>query len=166
MIFSISRCSFVKYKNDSRRVLHIPTKLPQPVYPSIVQASAPVDVTQDIFYFEVTLKDVGQRKLITIGFSEKDAVLNKQLGSSKGSYGFRADGKVFHNKEKGDDFLGSKFDVRDTVGCGLLLTNRLIFFTLNGRFLGYAFTRVDLKEPLYPSVCLQSYKEEIESNFG
>jgi hypothetical protein len=57
--------------------------------------------------------------MVTLGFSDKDFPLNKQVGFTKGSYGYRADGKIFNNKTSGDDF-GPKFEVFDTIGCGIL----------------------------------------------
>ena len=47
-----------------------------------------------------------------------------------------------------------------------MIAKKQIFFTLNGRFLGNAFSNVNVaKDTLYASVCLQSINEEIESNF-
>jgi hypothetical protein len=49
----------------------------------------------------------------------------------------------------------------------LIISRKQIFFTYNGRFLGTAFSNIDIsKDSLYPSVCLQSLKEEVSVNFG
>lgn len=80
---------------------------------------------------------------ILIGISEKEFVFNKQLGASKKSYGYKSDGKVYHGKSTGEDY-GPKFERHDTVGCGVLLSRREIFFTLNGRYLGIAFANIDV----------------------
>jgi len=110
-----------------------------------------------------------------VGFSEGDFALNKQLGTSKGSLGFKADGKLYNQKTAGEDF-GPKFDIKDVVGCGLLVSRRQVFFTYNGRFLNSGgFRTIDFgfgdlgdskTKCLYPSVCLQSLNEEITANFG
>lgn len=104
-----------------------------------------------------------------IGFSEKDYPQNKQLGTTKKSYGYKSDGKIYNNKVgpgNGDEY-GAKFEKGDVVGCGLIMPRRQVFFTCNGRYLGTAFSNVEiLKDSLYPSVCLQSLNEEITSNFG
>lgn len=91
--------------------------------------------------------------------------MNKQLGADKKSYGYKSDGKIYHGKTAGDEF-GSKFDKGDIIGCGLVIPRKQIFFTLNGRFLGNAFSNVNItRDNLYASVCLQSINEEIQSNF-
>ena len=100
-----------------------------------------------------------------IGLSEKDCPLNKQLGSTKRSYGYKSDGKIFNNKASSGEDYGAKFEKGDTVGCGLHLSSRQIFFTLNGRYLGFAFKDVDL-HALYPSVCLQSLSDEVQVTFS
>ena len=45
------------------------------------------------------------------------------------------------------------------------MSRNSIFFTLNGRYLGIAANNVEITKDLYPSVCLQSIKEEISVNF-
>jgi len=72
---------------------------------------------------------------------------------------------VYHGKTAGEEF-GPKFDKGDVIGCGLVMTKKQLFFTLNGRFVGNAFSNVNIgKDSLYAAVCLQSINEEIESNF-
>lgn len=101
-----------------------------------------------------------------IGVSEKDFQLNKQLGSDKKAYGYKSDGKVYHGKTSGEEY-GPKFERYDVIGCGVVMPKKQIFFTYNGRFLGNAFSNVDIqKDTLYASVCLQSINEEIQSNFS
>lgn len=101
-----------------------------------------------------------------VGISEKDFPGNKQLGATKRSYGYKSDGKVYHGKTTGEEF-GPKFERNDIIGCGMVLSKKEIFFTLNGRHLGTPFTNVEIeKDQLYPSVCLQAVNEEIASNFN
>ena len=102
---------------------------------------------------------------IMIGISEKEFPTNKLLGSSKKSYAYKSDGKIFNAKTTGEDF-GPKFERHDIIGCGLIMSKKQIFFTLNGRFIGNAFNNVDIeKECLFPSVCLQALSEEVSTNF-
>ena len=101
-----------------------------------------------------------------IGISDKEYQLNKALGTAKKSYAYKTDGKVYSAKPTGEDY-GPKFEVKDIIGCGIILSKKQIFFTQNGRFLGIAFNSVELeKDSMYPSVCLQSINEEIQSNFN
>lgn len=47
------------------------------------------------------------------------------------------------------------------------MSRKQIFYTFNGRYLGNAFSNLEIaKDSIYPSVCLQSLNEEVSSNFG
>lgn len=88
------------------------------------------------------------------------------MGITKKSYAYKADGKIYNNKATGDDY-GPKFEKRDVVGCGLIMSRKQIFFTYNGRLLGTAFSNVEIQaDQIYPSVCLQALNEEVLTNFG
>lgn len=92
--------------------------------------------------------------MIVIGIAEKDVQLNKQLGTEKNSYGYKSDGKIFRDKANGTEY-GPKFERYDTIGCGLVMSRKQIFFTLNGRFLGNAFSHVCISnDKMYAAVCL------------
>ena len=47
------------------------------------------------------------------------------------------------NIDIGEDF-GPKFDEKDVIGCGLLITKKEIFYTKNGAFIGTAFKDVKI----------------------
>jgi hypothetical protein len=85
----------------------------------------------------------------------------------------------------GSDKVCLGFTKDSVVGCGLILSSRTIFFTLNGRHLGSAFNNVDLgisinltddfhlgddtslkNTKLYACVCLQTQGEAVKVNFG
>ena len=76
-----------------------------------------------------------------VGISEKDFVINKVLGTSEHSYGYKADGKKYHNKSSVEDY-GPKFEKKNVVGCGLIMATRQIFYTLDGRYIDVAFNNV------------------------
>lgn len=61
--------------------------------------------------------------MISIGFSEAGFPLNKQLGTTKKSFAYKADGKIYNNKATGDDY-GPKFEKNDVVGCGLIVSRK------------------------------------------
>jgi hypothetical protein len=111
------------------------------------------------------------------------------LGSQKGQYALKADGKLqsaHFAPEAG--FSKTTFGKGDTVGCGLIISTREVFFTLNGKFVGIGFKGIDLgldatmlsndlksaeiqskqvaHTKLYACICLQSQGETISANFG
>lgn len=90
----------------------------------------------------------------------------KMPGWDKHSFGFHGDdGGLFHSNGIMDRKFGPTFGVGDTVGCGINYANQGIFFTLNGRFLGYGWTGINLTEPLYPTIGIDSH-HPVEINFG
>ena len=105
--------------------------------------------------------------MIVVGIStEKELPFNKQLGLTKKSYGYKADGKIFNNKTTGEEY-GPKFEKGDVIGCGLIMPRKSIFFTCNGRFLGTAFSNIDIqKDSVYAALSLQTINEEVFVNFG
>jgi hypothetical protein len=101
---------------------------------------------------------------LTIGLSDKEFVLNKQCGSTSKSYGFCIDGKIYHDKQK-PEIYGHKFRQRDVVGCGYFFSKNSIFYTLNGKFLGWAFKNVE-NNNYYATISLHSLNEKVTVNFG
>mmetsp|Transcript_17443 Transcript_17443/g.36045 ORF Transcript_17443/g.36045 Transcript_17443/m.36045 type:complete len:567 (-) Transcript_17443:28-1728(-) len=106
---------------------------------------------------------------IAIGLSTETFPLkNKMPGWDANSFGYHSDdGGIFRNNGDMVREFGPKWGEGDTVGCGIYYAEGggRIFFTLNGRFLGYAFLNVALHEPLYPTVGIDSNKP-IAVNFG
>ena len=80
------------------------------------------------------------------------------------SFGYCGDGKILHNKTKGDPY-GLKFKVKDIVGCGYYLSKNSIFYTLNGKWLGWAFKEIEFIN-YYPTISLHSLNERVTVNFG
>jgi hypothetical protein len=52
------------------------------------------------------------------------------------------------------------------IGCGVNFADFSAFYTKNGKFLGTAFTNIDLSQPVYPAVGLRTPGEQVTVNFG
>lgn len=90
--------------------------------------------------------------------------MNKQCGTTSKSFGYNCDGKIYHDKQKGDNY-GPKFRESDVVGCGYYFSKNAIFYTLNGKFLDWAFKDVEFHN-YYATVSLHSLNEKVTVNFG
>lgn len=97
----------------------------------------------------------------------------KMPGWDAHSFGYHSDdGGIFHGAGDMERQYGSTYGVGDTVGCGIDYSfgegGGSIFFTLNGKFLGYAWTNVaaiSLGEDMYPTVGVDT-NCPLEINFG
>ena len=93
--------------------------------------------------------------LSVAAFAEDGSVAYKMPGWDQNSWGYHGDdGGIFHGRGDMLRRYGPTYGPGDTVGCGLErraagIPSR-VFFTLNGRFLGYAFDGSE--EELYPTV--------------
>ena len=88
------------------------------------------------------------------------------MGSNKNSYGWRADGKLYKGSIEGTKFprrAQAKLDVAgfkkgDIVGCGLILQDKSIFYTLNGVDMGIAVNDIDI------GVDLKEFQKQFDDN--
>jgi hypothetical protein len=103
---------------------------------------------------------------IAIGLAS-DKFLSKQRlpGWDQYSYGYHSDdGAIFHGRGRQLSLYGPTFGVGDVVGCGINYHNKSVFFTLNGVYLGIAFS--DVNEGQYrPTVGIDA-EVDIVVNFG
>ena len=143
-----------------------------------------IDLTPRLVaYFEVSIIGQGQdhtspenthhdyrHECVSIGLSTKSfCPQGKMPGWDHASYGYHSDdGGMFHGKglppQRGRPLYGPG----DTVGCGLEYKSSRIFFTKNGKFLGYEFSNIGkdfVKSGLYPTVGVDS-ECPIFVNFG
>jgi hypothetical protein len=85
------------------------------------------------------------------------------------SFGYHGDdGGIFHSSGGMIERFGPTFGRGDTVGCGIDYVAQAIFFTLNGKFLGYGWKNIGLEflhNDLYPVVGIDT-NALIELNFG
>jgi len=125
-----------------------------------------------VAYFEVAIgppSDATSSTLDCIAVclgSSAFPLLGRQPGWDGHSYGYHSDdGRLFHGSGTRSYAFGPRFGVGDTVGCGLCLRTRRIFYTLNGTFLGVAFVARQSQLPLYPVVGLDT-RDVVHFNFG
>ena len=133
-----------------------------------VQTEKEITNIRPVFYFEVFIKDDGKDCDIWIGIGEKE-ITEKclSLGSTSRSYGYHSKSKS-HNNKKVNKY-GENFVKGDTIGCGIDLENKSIFYTKNGKFLDYAFKDINFelgKGYLYPSISMHTLNSEVVINFG
>lgn len=128
-----------------------------------VQSNYSISKADPIFYFEIEIIDEGSKKDITIGFSDKEFVLNKQCGVVTKSFGYNGDGKKIREDSK--ESFGPKFKKNDIIGCGFYFSKNSIFYTYNGKFLDYAFKNIP-QGNYYATVSLHSLNECVKVNFG
>ena len=118
-----------------------------------------------LLYFEVTVLCLGEKSCLGIGLCQPGYPAHMLPGWRQGSWGFHADnGAVYRADQPGKEYA-EKWAVGDVVGCGLRLTQRELFFTLNGRDLGVAFTDIPVAD-YYACIGTHSMKEAMTINFG
>jgi hypothetical protein len=137
-----------------------------------------------VSYYEVSIKScpddfrVGQgveqnsrrSDCVAIGVATKEFNLYSGMpGWDTESYGYHGDdGGIFHGSGGIKRRFGPAFGEGDTVGCGINYISRGIFFTLNGKLLGFGWTNVDLEflqQELYPTVGVDT-NFPVDFNFG
>ncbi|KAL3070111.1 hypothetical protein niasHT_039041 [Heterodera trifolii] len=124
--------------------------------------------SSEIFYFEIP----NPYGVLTFGFAIKQQdKLEGAIANDFGTYAYLSGGDFTVNGEwkiqKEDYSVGRE----DTVGCGINLATRQIFFTKNGWILA-SYDLVDhspffdVPDELFPFLSLMCSGEEIEANFG
>eukprot|EP01016_Furgasonia_blochmanni_P022300 TRINITY_DN24338_c0_g1_i1.p1 TRINITY_DN24338_c0_g1~~TRINITY_DN24338_c0_g1_i1.p1 ORF type:complete len:157 (-),score=35.97 TRINITY_DN24338_c0_g1_i1:33-503(-) len=89
---------FVKYFKDRVTVKFVGKGL---LYTDVVSIQSNTRACHDsmIYYYELKINDIGNTRDLTVGYADKDFPQNKHPGHTKGSYGYRADGKVYTEKK-------------------------------------------------------------------
>ncbi|KAL3105879.1 hypothetical protein niasHT_026654 [Heterodera trifolii] len=120
-----------------------------------------------IFYFEISL--LNKKGSVIFGLAPKQ--LNNQLYericNSADTYAYESGGTFWINGKSKVDKAEYSFGVGDTVGFGVNLANRQIFFTNNGQLLdtGVLFVFPSVA-PLVPFISLFDSGDKIMANFG
>lgn len=140
----------------------LPRHFPQPRHAGVGTIAA--DANQD---------DAPPSDCVAIGLStSRFRPAAKMPGWDVHSYGYHSDdGGIFHGAGDMERVYGTTYGVGDTVGCGIDYSHGdggAIFFTLNGKFLGYAWTDVSaiaMGDDLYPTVGVDT-NCPLDINFG
>ncbi|CAB5100845.1 unnamed protein product [Rhizophagus irregularis] len=106
------------------------------------------------YYYEITIlsNPNNDKTIIAMGLATKKYPLNRLPGCNTHSVGFHSDkGRIFHNEK----YSGSKYaekwgEVNDVIGCGYCPKTGQVFFTMNGNYLGIAYT--GLFHNWYPTI--------------
>lgn len=98
---------------------------------------------------------------VAVGVATKDFQVHSRMpGWDRQSFGYHGDdGGIFHATGGMLKQFGPKFGSGDTIGCGIDYLSKGIFYTLNGKFLGYAWDNISeaiLEKDLYPVVGLDT----------
>ena len=117
-------------------------------------------------YFEMHVIAPGLRRLLSIGLVGKTTpIKGRQPGWDAGTFGLHGDdGSLFCQEGSGTQFA-DRFEAGDVVGCGINWETSRVFFTVNGRFLGFAPVKAQLTR-LYPCVAVRNPGAIYRVNFG
>ncbi|KAH6558371.1 hypothetical protein KP509_1Z067400 [Ceratopteris richardii] len=154
LVVSVDKLS-AKYTGDGKHANDV----------GAIQGNRPAPVRRLLYYFEIYIKDRGNRGTISIGFTDEHFKTTRQPGWDPNTYGYHGDdGYLYYRGNGHGEPFGSTFQTGDTVGAGINYSSQEIFFTLNGKLVGSRHK--DVKCPLYPSVGMHSPNERVDINFG
>jgi hypothetical protein len=133
---------------------------------AVASKSFNVDRCGSFGYFELQVINPGPRRLLTLGLlPPKYPVEGKQPGWNAGSFGLHGDdGAIFCQAGSGDPFA-DRFEPNDVIGCGVYWPTKEVFFSINGRFLGFAPSKVTTRR-LYACVGIRNEDAKYRINFG
>eukprot|EP01129_Flabellula_baltica_P009420 TRINITY_DN3845_c0_g1_i1.p1 TRINITY_DN3845_c0_g1~~TRINITY_DN3845_c0_g1_i1.p1 ORF type:complete len:998 (+),score=177.58 TRINITY_DN3845_c0_g1_i1:1-2994(+) len=110
-------------------------------------------------YFEIRIKRMDDRAVIAVGMSFDKFPLGNQLtGWLPKSWGYHSDdGCYFYANSREHGKFNKMFGMGDVVGCGCVLLNHeyRIFWTLNGKFIGFSNDCVSVSETVFPTVSIE-----------
>ncbi|XP_058097411.1 ran-binding protein M homolog isoform X2 [Magnolia sinica] len=131
----------------------------------VVQANCPAPSKKLMYYFEIFVKNAGQKGQIAIGFTNEHFKMRRQPGWEANSCGYHGDdGLLYLGHGKGETF-GPTFTSGDTIGGGINYASQEFFFTKNGKLVG-TVPRKEVKGSLFPTIAVHSQNEEVNVNFG
>ncbi|KAL3073560.1 hypothetical protein niasHS_017127 [Heterodera schachtii] len=118
------------------------------------------------FYFETKVINVKNRSIIGLAIKHQTPLAGR-ITKRSGTFAYEGDG-CFLMRDNSRFNPRCEFGDGDTVGCGINLANRHLFFTKNGQRMDLTFVLDSLPSdpPLFPFVSLWDSGDKIEANFG
>ncbi|ELR16935.1 SPRY and ankyrin domain containing protein [Acanthamoeba castellanii str. Neff] len=113
-----------------------------------------VKVTSGCWFYEVV---IGTENLYQIGWSSKDTKFTRSEGVGDDKYSYAFDGyRRLKWHRRGFWPWGDKWKPGDILGCGLDADRKEIMYWLNGKYMGVAFSDVELRDGLYAGVSIET----------
>ncbi|GAN02390.1 ran-binding protein 10-like [Mucor ambiguus] len=138
----------------------------QETHAALARSNFPMRPQCGIFYYEMRVLSKGDDGYIGIGFCAASNKVERLPGWDPDSWGYHGDdGHSFAGSGTGKNY-GPCFTTGDVIGCGVNFADNTAFYTKNGKFLGIAFTDMNLKQPIFPAVGLRTPGEQVTVNFG
>jgi SPRY domain len=122
----------------------------------------------DVVPQQTPAPNVSVSDCVAVGLStEGFRCFSRMPGWDAFSYGYHGDdGGIFHASGDMLKRFGPPYGKGDTVGCGVDYLNGGIFYTLNGKMLGYGWTGLEVSQKeLYPTIGVDS-NAPVDCNFG
>ncbi|KAL3124605.1 hypothetical protein niasHT_010446 [Heterodera trifolii] len=118
-----------------------------------------------IFYFEMKIVSMSCRTTIGLAIKQQTPLAGR-ITKRSGTFAYEGDGEC--SAEDHSRNSRREFGEGDTVGIGINLANRHLFFTKNGQRMNLTFVLDSLPSdpPLFPFVSLWDPGDKIEANFG
>ena len=113
------------------------------------------ELTAGKWYYEVIINSPSAFAQIGWGlYSQKNNDIDHGTGNDENGWSFNGNiAKIlWHNKEYE---YGKQWKEGDIVGCAIDIDNKIIKFYLNGKYLGVAFTKFDIKNGISPSITVK-----------
>ncbi|GLT24981.1 hypothetical protein SLA2020_001400 [Shorea laevis] len=130
----------------------------------VVQANKPAPVKRLVYYFEIYVKDAGDKGQIGIGYTSESFKMRRQPGWEVNSCGYHGDDGFLYSGQGNGQAFGPTYTTGDLVGVGINYAAQEFFFTKNGAIVGTVSK--DMKGPMFPTVAVHSQNEEVHVNFG
>ncbi|GFE54196.1 cyclin-dependent kinase-related kinase [Babesia ovis] len=131
--------------------------------PGAIQTETPVPKDCVLYYFEVEIVNSAKPSKIVLGFSNRNARLNRNPGTEQGSVGYKGENGNYSNGNARWEAYGSPYEKGDVIGCGINYVNQCYFFTRNGIFQGQTGQLHHCDN--FPTVGLSQHVDTVKCNF-